>query len=145
MKDLEQYLLEFVEPTVRDFEANPTSVRHAFIASVVTFHSVDYLAHPKNARQVREEFNRLSPAFRLVDRVAHAFKHVGSGDRRSPEKPPLSSADVIARPPAVWGTMVWDLSRWDDETGGVTLDSDREIDLLDVVKEAVEFVRGQKA
>src|SRR5689334_10244272 len=45
MEDLEHYLAAFVRPTIADFERNPTSLRHAFIACVVTFHSVDYLAH----------------------------------------------------------------------------------------------------
>src|SRR5712691_4497483 len=47
MEDLRQYLNDFVEPTIADFENNPASVRHAFLACVVTFHSADYLAHPR--------------------------------------------------------------------------------------------------
>jgi hypothetical protein len=35
MEDLERYLKEMVQPTVDDFEANPTSRRHAFLACVV--------------------------------------------------------------------------------------------------------------
>lgn len=33
-----------------------------------------------------------------------------------------------------------DLSRWDDEIGGVTLDSDRNVDLLGTVRTAVSFL-----
>jgi len=44
VEDLERYLGEVVEPTIKDLEANRTSVRHAFLACVVTFHAVDDLA-----------------------------------------------------------------------------------------------------
>ena len=47
MKDLEWYLGEIVDPTLKDFEDNPSSRRHAFLACVVAFcHAVDYLAYP---------------------------------------------------------------------------------------------------
>jgi len=143
MKDLEQFLDEVVEPTIADFEANPTSTRHMFLACVATFHSVDYLAHPRKPQSLRQKFNEQSPDFALVDRIAHAFKHVVSGHENSPQKPPLKATEVIARPPAYWGTMVWDLSRWDDSIGGVTLDRERDIDLLAVLKRAVAFLRAQ--
>jgi len=143
MKDLEQFLDEVVEPTIADFEANPTSRRHAFLACVATFHGVDYLAHPKKPQSLRQKFNEESAEFALVDRVAHAFKHVVSGHEASPHRPPLNAADVIPRPPAFWGTMVWDLSRWDDAVGGVTLDRERDIDLLVALKQTVAFLRAQ--
>jgi hypothetical protein len=44
---------------------------------------------------------------------------------------------------AHWDVATWDLSRWDDPIGGVTLDNDRNVDLLDVVKRAVAFLREQ--
>jgi hypothetical protein len=56
MEDLVRYLDEIVEPTVKDFEANPTSVRHASLACVVVFHAVDYRAYPRKARQTREKY-----------------------------------------------------------------------------------------
>src|SRR5271165_6375857 len=146
MEDLESYLDEIVEPTIADFEANPTSRRHAFLACVATFHSVDYLAHPgkRKPNSLSQKFNKQSADFALVDRIAHAFKHVVSGHAASPQKPPLKATEVIARPPGYWGTtMVWGLSRWGDAVGGVTLDEEREIDLLDVLKRTVVFLRTQ--
>jgi hypothetical protein len=139
MADLVCYLDEVVEPTVRDLQANPTSVRHAFLACVVVFHAVDYRAYPKKARVTREKYGQASPDFALVDQVAHAFKHVVTR-RRSTRR---NVKDVISRPPAYFGAAVWGLSRWDDRIGGVTLDSDRSVDLLDVVKRAVAFLRQQ--
>jgi hypothetical protein len=71
MEDLLRYLNEVVDPTIKDFEANPTSVRHAFLACLVTFHSVDYLAYPQKSRTARVAF-RKNEDFAIVDQVAHA-------------------------------------------------------------------------
>ena len=82
----------------RYFDANPTSVRHAFLACVATFHGVrDYLAHPKKPRLLRQRFREKSPAFALIDHVAHAFKHVTAGSRVAPE---LTAEEVIPGHPA---------------------------------------------
>jgi hypothetical protein len=140
MEDLERYLDEVIEPTIRDFEANPTSVRHAFLACVAAFHGVDYLAHPKKPQRLRQQFRDQSPDFALVDHVAHAFKHVTAGNRANPE---LTAGEVIPRPAAKWNEAKFDLSRWDDPVGGVTLDNDRTIDLLVAVKRTAAFLRGQ--
>jgi hypothetical protein len=138
MEDLVRYLSEIVEPTIADFEQNPTSVRHAFLACVAAFHSIDYLAYPAKPQRLRQLFRRQSMDFVLVDYVAHAFKHVASGN---PSGKRLVSAEVISRPAAIWGSAVWDLSRWDDATGGVTLDNDRSVDLLTAIKRTVDFLR----
>jgi hypothetical protein len=140
--DLNRYMTEIVEPTISDFEANPTSVRHAFLACVVTFHSIDYLTHPKKPKSRRELFRQESLEFAMVDRLAHAFKHVRTGDEKSAHIQPLKAEDVIERPPAIWDEAVWGLSRWDDAIGGVTIKNEHERDLLEIVKRAAEFVRA---
>jgi hypothetical protein len=132
MEDLERYLVEMVEPTLEDFAANPASRRHAFLACVVIAHAVDYLEHPRRPNQRRSDLKDQSKDFRLVDQIAHAFKHVRSS---------LNQSQVIVRPPADWGQAVWGLSRWNDPTGGVTLSDDVEIDLLDAAKKAVALLR----
>lgn len=138
MEDLERYLKDYVLPTFADLEANPTSVRHLFLTCVAVFHAVDWLAQPKRPGNLRREFRRKSDAFRIVDDVAHAFKHFSTGGPT-----PLRASDVIVRPPAIWGEMQFDLSRWDDPVGGVTLNSDREVDLLEVIREAISFLEKQ--
>ena len=143
MEDAEQYFAEIVEPTISDFEANPRSPRHAFLACVCISHTVDYLAHPRDPRTLRQQFCGMSPDFKLVDRVAHAFKHVVNGHPSSPDRPPLDSREVIDRPPAFWGTMVWNLSRWNDRIGGVTILNHTDIDLLKTIKDAASFLRGE--
>ena len=74
MEELREYLEAFVEPAVADFEKKLASVRHAFMACVVTFHSVDYLAHPRKLARLRQLWNGQSKAFAIVDNVAHAFE-----------------------------------------------------------------------
>ena len=140
MGDLERYLDEIVEPTIEDLRQNPTSVRHAFLACVVVFHSIDYLTFPKSSRGVRQKFRIQSREFAVVEHVAHAFKHVAAG---KPARPHLTASEVIRRPPAFWGVMEWGLSRWGDPTGGVTLDRARDVDLLETVTRATEFFRKQ--
>src|SRR5260370_31325747 len=72
MEDLRRYLEEFVEPTIADFEKDPASVRRAFLACVATFHSVDYLAHPRKPQQLRQKWKRAAKAFTVVHDLPHA-------------------------------------------------------------------------
>lgn len=138
MEDLELYLRDIVEPTIDDFENDPTSVRKAFLACVAMCHAVDYLAHPRKPGNLRRDWKRQCPSFSIVDLVAHAFKHVKSDgiDR-------VFAADVIPRPPMVWCEAQLDLSRWGDPEGGVTLNRDRAIDLRNALKASVVFAHSQ--
>ncbi len=130
-----RYLEEIVRPTLEEYERDPTSVRRAFIACVVTFHTLDYLGGS------RQKFGQACPDFATVDRIAHAFKHVETGHPNDTQKPPLTASDVIARPPAFFDvSFVWDLSRFDDPIGGVTLRSDTRIDLAQVLQRAYAFL-----
>jgi hypothetical protein len=134
--EIDRYFEQIVDPTIADFEANPTSVRHAFLAAVAVFHAMDYL----DANSHRKKFRENNADFALVDRIAHAFKHVQTGHPADPNLQPLSSEGVIM-PPAAWDSGAWDLSSWDDTTGGVTLDSERAVDVLSAIKGAAQFVR----
>jgi hypothetical protein len=139
---INEYLENFVEPTIRDFEENPKSKRHAFLACVATFHCVDYF-EPKNPKVYRNKFRRASTAFATIDRVAHAFKHQSVGRIEIPASEPLKAEDICVRPPAIWGEAVWGLSRWDDAVGGVTIKKNHEVDLLKEIKEALSFIRSK--
>lgn len=138
LMDVQQFITEMVEPTLREFEENPTSVRHAFLACVTTFHIIDYL----NAKSERQKFQNESPAFKEVDRIAHAFKHVIG---RIGQTSPLNASDVISRPPAKWDSAVFDLARWDDENGGVFSRQNRNGDILEAVQQALKFLKGKAA
>jgi hypothetical protein len=137
MEDLVRYLDEIAEPTVAEFEKNPTSVRHAFLACVALFHSVDYLAFPESGRAFRQEFGKASPDFKLVDDVAHAFKHVVSGNRADPR---LKADEVVKRRGAFFAAAF--SSAFD--VRAVTLSDHPEVNLLPTAKEALKFLREYK-
>ena len=81
MNDLARYLELIVEPTFDDFSRNPTSARHAFLASVAAYHAIDRVA-PRNRGNLRKKWGKESMEFKLVDIVAHHFKHGKSDDER---------------------------------------------------------------
>ena len=82
MDNLEVYLREIVEPTVADFNRNPKSVRHAFLACVAAHHSIDRVTYPKSPANLRNTWKKNSLEFTIVDMVAHHFKHVKSDDEK---------------------------------------------------------------
>ena len=127
---LDDYLDEFVEPTIREFAEDPTSRRRAFLACVVTHHALDRMSD----EQKEQAHAYLEP----IGKVANAFKH-GVATR---SKPHLAASEVIARPPFIWGEAVWGLSVFNDFEGGVTLDRDRSVDLLDKLRRAVAYLRA---
>jgi hypothetical protein len=138
--DLRTYLAEIVNPTINELEAEPTSIRRAFLACVVTFHAIDYLVYPKRPGARRSQFRKQSRAFSVVDRVAHAIKHVKAGKAEDPQNQPLDPKDVISRPPGYFDGGYLDISRYDDLVGGVTARNDPEADLLAIVKETAQFL-----
>lgn len=73
-----------VTPTIDEFAAVPSDRRRAFVACLVTFHTVDYLTRPASPANMRRRLRIVSPEFALIDRVAHAFKHVSSDPQHSP-------------------------------------------------------------
>jgi hypothetical protein len=93
-----------------------------------------------NIRDQREAAGMLSRRSRVIfvwsSKIAHAFKHVETDGCSS-----LNQSQIIVRPPIYWGTAVWDLSRWDDETGGITVADNVHVDLLDAAKRAVALLR----
>jgi hypothetical protein len=135
----EAYMKEFVGPAIADFEAKPGSRRHAFIACVVTFHCIDYIARP--SANNRNDFRKENRDFAIVDLVCHAFKHSEGGHLCSPTQPSLKVDEVTERPPATYDTAVWDQSVWDDSVGGVQLNGQE--DLLTVVKRAAAFLQAK--
>jgi hypothetical protein len=140
VKDMLQFLDEIVEPTIKDFEAHPTSRRHAFLACVATCHAVDYLAYPSKGTALRQKLSKRSADFQIVDDVGHAFKHVTTGDRNDPR---TRMADVIARPPSFPGVMKPGLTIMGDKKGGVTIRGRKGINLLYALRQAVIFLRSQ--
>lgn len=137
MDDLVRYIQTIIEPTVAEFGRDRSSVRHGFIACVVVFHAVDYRAYPKPSAGLRQRWRRQSADFALVDRVAHAFKHVATP---SPARPDLLAENVRSRPPALLGRMVLGVSIIGDAHGAVVAEGQT---LFEVVRRTVDFLRQQ--
>ncbi len=110
--DALRYLTDIIEPTIKEYAADRTSLRRGFMTCVATFRIVDYL-EPGQARAMRRD----CPGFKVVDRVAHAFKHAATGHRNS-EIAPLRVDDVVSRPPAFVGQFRVGLSWIGDSAGG---------------------------
>jgi hypothetical protein len=83
-EQLERYLENFVDPTFEDYRRNSMSTRHAFIASLITYHAVDRAAYPRKGKTLVERWRKKSMEFMLVEIVALQFKHVMSSDVRQP-------------------------------------------------------------
>jgi hypothetical protein len=90
MDTLARYLELIVDPTFDDFAANRGSVRHAFLACVTIFHAIDRAAEEKGQRaaHLRQLWCKESVEFKLVDVIAHHFKHVKSSDEKIPPSRP---------------------------------------------------------
>ena len=129
------YVQEIVLPTLAEFGANPTSRRHAFLACVVTFHTIDQM-FPQSHAAMRKNYRDRSSDFALIDRVAHAFKHV-----RSDGLEPLLNRQVVPRPPAILGIMVLGVSILGDSTGAVEVVTEASvIELMPALERAVQFL-----
>jgi hypothetical protein len=134
---LEQYLDLIVEPTFKDFERNPSSVRHAFLACVATFHAVDRAAYPSPPGNLRKTWRDESMEFIIVDMVAHHFKHVISGDEKAP-----TPSGSIPLSTLVFGEGTLNSAPLNTEMinqGGIDLRN-----LYFVIRDAIKFLR-QKA
>jgi hypothetical protein len=82
MNDLGKYLDEIVEPTLQDFFRNPTSVRHAYLACLVTYHSIDRVKSPPG--NLRKDWGKRSVAFAAMDLIANRIKHVKHEGNKNP-------------------------------------------------------------
>ena len=90
MKTLARYLEVIVDPTFDDFYGDRGSVRLAYLACVAVFHAVDRAAEEGGVRpaKLRQQWCKESLEFKLVDVLAHHFKHVQSSDERIPPTRP---------------------------------------------------------
>jgi hypothetical protein len=85
-----RYLEVIVNPTFDDFSRDRGSVRLAYLACVAIFHTVDRAADEIGIRSanIRQEWCKESLEFKLVDVIAHHFKHVKSSDEKIPPTRP---------------------------------------------------------
>lgn len=98
MKTLARYLEVIVDPTYDDLCSNSHSFRHAYLTCVAIFHAVDRAAEENgvSAARLRQIWCRESLEFKLVEILAHHFKHVRSSDERTPStRPGIPIAHVL--------------------------------------------------
>ncbi|MDI6654214.1 hypothetical protein QMA67_14925 [Gluconobacter japonicus] len=74
--DLDEYINRIVDPTFLDFQKNPSSGRHAFLACIVVYHSVDYASFPNKTKEITEYWSKNSIEFAIVDMIANHIKNV---------------------------------------------------------------------
>jgi hypothetical protein len=58
MNALQRYLKDVAEPAFRDFQQNPYSARHAYLACVAVYHSIDRVTYPKSPGNLRHEWRK---------------------------------------------------------------------------------------
>jgi hypothetical protein len=136
MSALSEYLETIVETTIDDFSRNPRSVRHAYLACVATYHAIDRASFPNKPGNLRKTWGSRSVQFKIVDMVAHHFKHVKSDDEKA-----LVAAGHIPLSDLVFGQGKAIMLSAD-----MIASDDRGIDLHNlyyVVAEAIGFVRKQ--
>jgi hypothetical protein len=135
MKRTNGFLLEIVEPTVREFLGRRGDIRLGFLAAIVLNQTAHYWAHdghvPKDPR-MRDQIRKESPDFALIHDIADASKHVvlGRKSRRLTSMDQASSPGGLFQEPFGEGVFneAWVVT--------VTLD-DRTTVLLDELVESV--------
>lgn len=88
MGALAQYIEEIVEPTFADFEVDKTR-RRAFLSAIAIYHAIDRAKEDlgkRDAGNLRKKWGYASAAFKIVDVVAHRFKHVRNSEEAQPRR-----------------------------------------------------------
>jgi hypothetical protein len=132
---LTQYLQLIVEPTADEFINNPLSLRHCFLACVAIFHAIDRAAELTNERvaHLRQVWANESADFKIVDIVAHDFKHIQANNRTLPPDRAKVAFSVGAYSKIGYNVHVY------NDTGRSTAMRN----LVNVVKDAVAFIRSK--
>jgi len=135
MNALSRYIDSIVEPTFEDFQRNPHSQRHAFLACVTVAHSVDRLAGEKvKAATLRQQWKRESFAFLVADMVAHKFKHVLSDEEKAKIKPGQMSLPALIFGSGTLNSYMLNTKMLNE--GGIDLHN-----LSFLVRDAIDFLR----
>jgi hypothetical protein len=131
------YFHELVEPAIAEFEANPTSIRHAYAACMFAWHFADAVlvrtGHGPHASRkakgdaleaIRSCIAALAnppTAFGTIAGIANMVKHLEVTDPRLPVKP--KPEDTHVGPEAAWSD---DGTYWLDHDGSEVSWSDAE-------------------
>ncbi len=130
MDDVTEYLENIVEPTFTDYRSNPESERLAFLTCVAIYHVIDRFTHPKGPGNLRNKWGKLSLEFKIVDMMAHHFKHVKSDD----DKIRLKEENLLLSK-FVFNNLLPDKGEINDKC---TLHN-----MYFIIRDAIQFVRQQ--
>jgi hypothetical protein len=128
--EIDWYLTSIVEPTIDEFRRNFISQRHGYLACLALYHSIDRMASPRSAASLLQKWREPSPAFGLVDVMAHDFKHV-----RSEWRGTATTMKLTRGLPAVLGRMGFGTHMFGDTGQRDALRS-----LVPALDKALEFV-----
>jgi hypothetical protein len=135
MLALTRYLDDIVEPTFEDFKRNPSSLRHAYLACLVTYHAIDRVTYPKNPGNLRKKWKQASVQFAVVDMIAHKVKHVVSDDEKHRPTSGIPLPSIIFGFPT---HIAWSPNPSGPNQGGIDIHN-----LLYVIRDAIAFLRKQ--
>lgn len=116
---------EIVEPTIRDFMANPDR-RHGYLACIVSYHLGDYL----DAKAIPNAEKALGRPFLALWRMCNAAKHREADHNK--KAPPMSAGSDTVRPVSGFGISSWGDLRLDDHGGRHIEHDGRQYDMLDL-------------
>lgn len=73
-----EYYSSLVEPTIAEYESDPTNIRRAYAACLFTYHFADAAAVHLGSKvsDVTDDLAKLAPEFILVRAIANMSKHV---------------------------------------------------------------------
>ena len=142
MQELQQYLDIIVEPTFRDFERNPKSIRHAYLACVAAYHAIDRASCPKKPGKLTKG---------MGENTGICHRRYGRTPFQARDKRPREGTCEDEKAPVKNGAIPLSSLVFGNQTlGNFTLDMDRlsrgGIDLHNlyfVIHDCISFIRKQ--
>jgi hypothetical protein len=133
---LQKYLKDVAEPSFRDFQQNPRSVRLAYQACVATYHAIDRVTFPKNPGNLRKKWREKSINFLIVDMVAHKFKHLISDVEKQPVPPGTIPLQLLVFGKGTLNSFELNATMFGE--GGIDLHN-----LYFVIRDAIKFLNDE--
>jgi hypothetical protein len=136
MNALQRHLKYTAEPAFLDFQHNPNSARHAYQACVAAYHAVDRVTYPKKPGNLRSKWRKQSFEFRIVDMVAHKYKHVVSDDEKEPVEQGKLRLSTLVFGKGLLGTYAFNTTALGE--GGIDL-----YNLNFIIRDAIKFLHQE--
>ena len=119
--DAEDYVKLVVIPVVEDLEKNPNSIRHALVASIMLYHTIDYIRYGRGSNSTKS-----LRRFRVIQDIANLTKHAFLDPARTKNKGRIlvQLSDVAVGDSSAFsdGSYFSDGTTWADANGTVRVD-----------------------